>query len=325
MKMKSEVLTERARYSEGRLEQLRERFVQIGELTNQQGIVIYVTGSYGRLEASPRSDLDLFLVHRDSGDGDTISSTQETLIRAELIKIPRDLGFPAFTDGGQYLEVHSLKEMLLNLGGREDDSLNHFTARLLLLLESRPLLNAGSYESAMTEIIGAYFRDYHDHEKEFRPIFLVNDILRFWKTLCLNYEHKRNIPTGDQAKKNKVYLKNLKLKFSRLLTCFSTVIPLSAAPSISPLDISSLIREPPLKRLEKFAGSDADKLGCYDQVVNQYIWFLEQVSRTDAESWIGEKANREDAFERARQFGSNIYHLLQLATKNTDTLRYLVI
>ena len=321
----NEVVLERSRYSVDRLEQLRKRFLGISELTSHPGIAIYVTGSYGRLEASPRSDLDLFLIHCDSEHERPIIASTKTRIKAELIKIPRELGFPAFSDDGEYLQVHSLKDMLLNLGGREDDSMNHFTARLLLLLESRPLLHDDSYDATMTEVIEAYFRDYHDHEKDFRPIFLVNDILRFWKTLCLNYEHKRNIPIGDQSKKNKVYLKNLKLKFSRLLTCFSTVIPLIAAPNISPQEIGALIRLPPLKRLEHFAEADTDRQRLYERVLNEYVWFMGQVSRSDAENWIEDKAYREDAFERAKHFGSNVYQLLQLGIKNTDNLRYLVI
>ena len=322
--MVNSYLAQRATHSHERLAQLRKKLLEIGELQSLPGLSIYVTGSYGRLEASLRSDLDLFLVQHDIRDCEVISNTTQTLINAEIIKIARELGFPEFSNDGEYLKIHSLKEMLLNLGGSKDDASNHFTARLLLLLESRPVFNDGTYDLVMTEIVDAYFRDYHDHETNFRPIFLVNDILRFWKTLCLNYENKRNIPTGDLGKKNKAYLRNLKIKFSRLLTCFATVIPLSAVPKISPQEITVLVKTPPLSRLRNFVENDDAKQRIFMTVVDDYGWFLEQSARTDAESWIGDRGNRGDAFARARQFGSSLYALLQEATKSTDSLRYLV-
>lgn len=322
--MTNSYLTQRAKYSQDRLALLRDRLHGIGELQSLPGLSIYVTGSYGRLEASLRSDLDLFLVQHDIRDGEIINNTAHTLVKAEIIKIARDLGYPDFSNDGEYLKIHSLKDMLLNLGGSIDDASNHFTARLLLLLESRPVFNDNTYESVMNTIVDAYFRDYHDHETNFRPIFLVNDILRFWKTLCLNYENKRNIPTGDLDKKNKAYLRNLKIKFSRLLTCFATVIPLSAVPKTSPEEIADLVKAPPLSRLSNFVQGDSIKENIFSKVVEDYIWFLEQTARTDAESWIGDKSNRGDAFERARQFGTSLYTLLQEATKDTDSLRYLV-
>lgn len=322
--MANAYLTQRATYSLDRLTLLKQKLLEVRELQSLPGLSIYVTGSYGRLEASLRSDLDLFLVQHDIRDGEFISNTTQTLIKAEIIKIARDLGFPEFSNEGEYLNIHSLKDMLLNLGGSVDDASNHFTARLLLLLESRPVFNDKTYELVMAEIVDAYFRDYHDHETNFRPIFLVNDILRFWKTLCLNYENKRNIPTGDVDKKNKAYLRNLKIKFSRLLTCFATVIPLSAVPKTSPQEITVLVKTPPLTRLRNFIEDDEPKQRIFTRVVDDYVWFLEQSARTDAELWIGDKGNRGDAFERARQFGTSLYALLQEATKNTDNLRYLV-
>src|SRR5438309_1594126 len=59
------------------------------------------------------------------------------------------------------------------------------------LLESQPLSDAAIYERLLEQIIGFYYRDFADHADDFLPIFLINDILRFWRTLTLNYEHHR--------------------------------------------------------------------------------------------------------------------------------------
>jgi len=44
-----------------------------------------------------------------------------------------------FSNDGEFLRILYLEDMLEQLGGREDDYLNYFTARMLLLLESKPL------------------------------------------------------------------------------------------------------------------------------------------------------------------------------------------
>ena len=86
-----------------------------------------------------------------------------------------------------------------------------------------------------------YFRDYEHHPKDFRPTFLINDIIRFWKTLCLNYEHKRNEAESRYVIKHKI--KNFKLGYSRLMTCFATVAILSTyRQTISPDNVVRILR-----------------------------------------------------------------------------------
>ena len=69
-----------------------------------------------------------------------------------------------------------------------------------MLLESKPLFNETLYDSQMDEIVGLYFRDDVDRSS-FKPLFLLNDLLRFWRTLCLNYEIIRNDKTKPFRKK----------------------------------------------------------------------------------------------------------------------------
>jgi predicted nucleotidyltransferase len=317
--MASDLLQERKEYSAARLTQLREKITSIGDLSEQPNLSIYVTGSYGRLEAHERSDLDLFFV----SDGDQVDRTAKILIDAELIKIARAMGFPPFSNDAQYLEIHSLKEMLDKLGGAEDDFKNFFTARMLLLLESRPVYGEVAYQSILTKIIDAYFRDYHDHTGDFRPLFLVNDILRFWKTLCLNYENHRNRPE-DRAHKNKHHHRNLKLKFSRLLICFSTVIPLVTSKSNSPEDILSLTEFPPLERISNLIRNDTQKQ-IYNRLRALYCYFLEVTSRPDISDWIGIQENRRAAFGKADEFGASLFAFLVSSLGEPADMRFLIV
>ena len=209
-------LDKRRDFAKERLDILRVKINEISELKDRTSdLCIYASGSYGRLEASKHSDIDLFFLHVGSKSKNKISEIQKTLIDSELIRITRELDFPEFSDDGRYLEIHYVDDVLEFLGGPLDDYSNSFTARMLLLLESQPVFGDSLFDKFIEKIISSYFRDYHDHVKDFRPIFLVNDIKRYWNTLCLNYEHRRNRPAKDPSIKIKNHVKNLKLKFSR--------------------------------------------------------------------------------------------------------------
>lgn len=301
-------------------------------LAGAEHLCIYVTGSYGRGEASPNSDLDIFFVDTKpmSGPEDkpSLSRIGKTLVDAELIKLCRDEGFQPFSDDGKYLETHNIGALTGQMGSQEEDASNVFTARLLLLLESAWLFNDTAYGKAITECVGVYFRDYHDHEKEFRPIFLVNDIQRFWKTLCLNYEHKRHrLPPGDTAKKNKSHLKNFKLKFSRALTCFSMIAQLCRSrATITEAEAIQLVRTPPWERVLQLT-KDFNLTDIEERLLGEYAWFLEMTAKTQDEQleWISDKSQRNAAFDRARTFGNGLFALVQEVAKGTDILRYLVV
>ncbi len=318
--MASDLLHERKSFSADRLRELGVHIAAIKELSDVPNLSIYVTGSYGRLEAHARSDLDLFFV---SDSDRQVDRTAKILIDAELIRIAREMSFPPFSNDAQYLEIHSLKEMLDKLGGAEDDFKNFFTARMLLLLESRPVYGETAYKRILTQIIDAYFRDYHDHTGDFRPLFLVNDILRFWKTLCLNYENRRNRPE-DRAQKNRHHLRNLKLKFSRLLICFSTIIPLFASRNSSPADILTLTESPPLDRIFDLVHNDEQK-GIYNDLRRLYESFLEMTSKPDILDWIGVRENRRIAFAKADEFGAALFSFLNSCLPVPGDVRFLII
>jgi predicted nucleotidyltransferase len=317
------ILSERAQYSRKRLQSLKKRVSRVGELRKIPGLCVYVTGSYGRLEASKRSDLDLFFVYEPNRG--PVNNLTKTMIAAKLIEITRDLNFPEFSNEGQYLQMHSLNEMLETLGGPEDDYKNYFTARLLLLLESRPVYNPSSYDKIIGRIVKAYFRDYHGHEKDFRPIFLVNDILRYWKTICLNYEHKRNNARLDSLRKNKNHLRNLKLKFSRVLTCFSMVIALCASATSRPAEIIRLVRLSPMQRIREATHFHEQNEARLHSATNDYAWFLKTTARKGILNWIGSRSNRDEGFSRARAFDRNMFSILSDCAEGKDTLRFLVI
>lgn len=280
-------------------------------LTNQNSnteLCLYLTGSYAREEASEFSDLDLFFL---TGGKEEMPRIEKTLIDAEIIKMQKELCLPEFSGDGIYLVHHSVDDLITTLGNSQDDYKNRFTARMLLLLESKSLYGSPLYNAAIKTVVDTYYSDYHDHEVNFRPVFLANDIIRFWKTMCLNYENKRT--ARPENRKAKSYLKNLKLKFARLNTCFSFLSCLDPTIPLDQKDLIAISKLTPAQRLDKLAkdkGQVVEK--CTKKIKDFYEYFLYITDDNDTKvlEWIGEKKNRDEAFGKAREFHSAYYDLL---------------
>ena len=242
-------LADRRSQTEARIQEIRGG-LKIAEERAAGKACVYATGSFGRSEASTHSDLDLFIVGKRNGrpgpdgkEGSQLKRLDEILIKADLIQAVRKLGIPEFSGDGRYLVHYSVHDFTKTLGTPEDDVTNTFTARLLLLLESRPLLEDVVHRDVIEEVIAAYWEDYEDHKDDFMPAFLANDILRLWRTFCVNYEARTEREPEDKKAKRK--LTNYKLKHSRLLTCYSALLYLLALyerqNSVHPPDVIAMI------------------------------------------------------------------------------------
>ena len=292
------------------------------KLAECEKLCIYTTGSFGRREAGTHSDLDLFFVY--DGERSDVGNINKTLIDADLIRLCERLGYPPFSGDGVYLKIHTADDLAKKIGHQLEDAENIFTARMLLFLESTPLHNQTAYDRAISACVSEYCRDYEDHSTSFHPVFLTNDIIRFWKTLCLNYESAR---TGAvEADKPKHRLKNFKLKFSRMMTCYSMLACLcDRAESDSPEKLWALVRMTPVQRIGHITRKHS--LGeLYGALMSEYEWFLTETDREkpSALTWITE--NKDVTFRRAATFGDLVFRLLQnVAEKSGGSLRYLVV
>lgn len=327
---------ERKLYSTERLQELRVRLAGVRELVGEHPLCIYATGSYGRLEAWRSSDIDLFLIHDSDLDdsGAEIPVPTLTLIPlfARLIEITEDLNFPPFSGDGKYLTVGSVAKMESVLGSPQDDSINAFTSRMLLLLESQPLYDENLYDQLLERIIGFYYRDFQDHPDDFVPSFLINDILRFWRTLTLNYEHDRlklKGLIGDDLEhgKAKSALKNYKLKFSRLATCYSMIASLVAEKApVTSSRVLELCRTVPMDRFRDLGDRFEQATEVVGQLQSKYETFLGQVQRDESDllATFSRKDFRREALSDADEFGGLIYQLLE-SVAQPGRLRYLVV
>lgn len=161
-----DLLQERRESANRRIAGLQVDLRAAHEIARGQACV-YVTGSYGRGEASEYSDLDWFVVSRAQTGVETGSTHSMDQLKNELVKASRSHRFPASPGTNEYGLVHSVEALVSTLGHARDDVDNTFTARLLLLLESRVVLEKDVYLDVVDQVLGAYWRDFYDNRASF--------------------------------------------------------------------------------------------------------------------------------------------------------------
>jgi hypothetical protein len=291
-------------------------------------ITIYATGSLARLEANSHSDLDAFFYVLGTKEKDRLDTVEEIRTFHNVVEASHSCDFPDFSNGGEYLHFQYLDDVVDNIGSRQDDYINGLTSRMLLILESTYIYGKENYIEAKERVVSRYFGDFHDHRKEFRPIFILNDVLRFWRTLCLNYEHGREWRKDDGLDRARGHLKNLKLRFSRLLICYSFVAGLlDRGAALSSSDVTAVSDQTPLQRLATLKRADPSLAAPVDALLEEYEWFLKQMDREkdDVLDWISDETTRIDAFSRGEKFATTMSSLVMSVAAKHDYTRYLII
>jgi predicted nucleotidyltransferase len=322
-----ELLDRRRAETTARINRLRQRLTDAERLCGERACV-YATGSFSRGEASEHSDLDVFIAGKGTQKEPALTGLDEILIKADLIEAIRELGIPDFSGDGEYLTHYTVGELVDTLGKPEDDASNTFTARLLLLLESYPLLGESAYRDITKQVITAYWRDYQDHKKNFIPAYLTNDILRMWRTFCVNYEARTQSDPPERKAKRK--LKNLKLKHSRLLTCYSALLYLLAVFSkndtVSPSDAVSMIELTPSQRLEWLI-SQPELVDAHNEIAELVKCYEDFLRLTDAsekelvERFL-DKEQSKKYFDSANRFGDLMFEVLEAIGKKKENRFY---
>jgi hypothetical protein len=199
-------------------------------------------------------------------------------------------------------------------------------------MESRPLLNSAFYERAREEILRFYFRDLDAENRDrFRPAFLLNDIVRYWRTICVNYEEKRtkyfasSAEKQDDKKKAKLKLKNKKLKFNRIWLCFTTLIPLVEREFWTPEDVNDLFKVSPFERLKTVCEKTQASEDFY-RAADTYKQFLEKISSPVTRELLEGPNNAiwRELNEMASNFRSQIIKIIEKSS-HKEAFTYLYI
>ena len=202
-------------YSVDRLDKLRRtvsRYFEQNPVDRREVSCVAVCGSLGRLEASANSDVDLITVAVGNGD---VTAIHERLL--ELLK--RELKIPKPNPRGVFARPTNVKTLDRSSGDQNEDY-SSFSQRILFILESTWLWNESGYHRNMLAVVRAYTEQVEgDRRKNY--VFLLNDIIRYFRTICVNYQFNTK---GTEWGKWPV--RNIKLRHSRVLMYFSMLAAL---------------------------------------------------------------------------------------------------
>lgn len=219
--------------TEGELRQLRER-IDLALLPDRTSLVLF--GSWGRHELTDESDDDWALLVDDADldlEGPAVLAALEHL--RDVFKTDKAPGRQAYF--GCAVRSEPLSERI----GLDEDDTRNLTRRMLLLLESVAVTGADVHRSVQDRVLARYLERHH---KDFRPPrFLVNDILRYWRTICVDFEGKLAQDQRDAAAKDKFVMRNAKLRTSRKMLYASGLLPALLCHYLRAEDMQEFLRQ----------------------------------------------------------------------------------
>jgi hypothetical protein len=277
-------------------------------------VTVVLMGSWGRGELTSGSDDDVLVL---ATDGDRPPSR----IRPAVDDLRVALRPPA-GEQGIFNRAVSVAQ-LANIGLGADDNANT-TRRLLLLLESAPLLGSGAHRAGLAAILDAYLAG--DRKDRRPPRFLLNDVVRYWRTICVDFEGKARRPD-----ERKWALRHAKLRTSRAMLFAGGLLPVLECHHVVADEVPALLLDqfsmPPSDRLaaaflaHDAADSGARAFGAYDR-------FLALIDDPGARAEL-ERLGRADAhasavFQTARRLGREIQQGLLALLFEREPLRRLI-
>ncbi|SFG40853.1 Putative nucleotidyltransferase DUF294 [Palleronia marisminoris] len=269
--------------------------------TDEGGLIVF--GSLARREFTLGSDLDWAVLIDGQANSQHLQIAREIKIEVEKAGFGRP--GPTGVFGGLVFSHE-----LIHAIGDDEDTNRNMTRRLLLLLESAPITESASqivHSRIIRGIITRYVEEdasfiRPDEQKGRIPRFLLNDVVRFWRTMAVDYANKHRERGGE-----KWALRNIKLRMSRKLLFVSGLFmcatwALNDEGSDTDAFRSLKLKEhlllwtqrPPLESLALLVKEHAPNLA--DDILGNYDRFLSLLTENEARETL-ESLSPEEAYE----------------------------
>jgi hypothetical protein len=254
---------------------------------------VVLLGSWGRHEVTRASDDDAIVLF--TGDGERPTATD----------VARALGGPPPGREGLFGDVVRLEDLTSRIG-LDDDTNTNLTRRMLFLLESVAVAGEPAHAAAREALIATYLTA---HERDYRPPrFLLNDLVRYWRTIAVDFEGKQRRRAGEGWG-----LRHAKLRFSRKLLFAGGLLPVLGCHALPagemPAYLAAQLATPPLDRLagaflqHGMADAGARALRAY----GGFLGILDDPAQREHLARLGEpEADADPLFARVRELGDDL-------------------
>ncbi|HSY91660.1 MAG TPA: nucleotidyltransferase domain-containing protein [Candidatus Binatus sp.] len=301
---------------------------EIGRYASEDTSLV-VFGSLARGEWTSGSDLDWTYLIDGEANSDHLVIVQKIQRLLEQKKNKKKFRPPGPT--GTFGNLAFSHDIIHQIGGQHDTNKNT-TWRILLLLESRAIgKNTEAYERVIRGVIGRYLAEdnhqlTHDLQKYRVPRFLLNDIVRFWRTMAVDFASKQRDRGGEGWG-----LRNAKLRMSRklifasgMLVCFGAHLDPALQKKISTDNnelkfhllqhIRDNVKLTPLEILAKSIGPYSIPNAISKELFDSYTKFLKVLDDKDdrkaLENLRSEDSRTDPTFKRIRGISESFEHAL---------------
>ncbi len=320
---------QRASETRAELEDILSR--ALGEYTSEDASLV-VFGSLARDEWTSGSDLDwTYLIDGQADPAHLLITQRIQSVIDEQKDQQNNRKFKGPGPTGTFGNITFSHDLVHQIGGQHDTDIN-MTQRILLLLESKPIgKRSDAYERVLKAIINRYLEeDNHllaPDNKSYRvPRFLLNDIVRFWRTMAVDFASKQRDRGGKGWG-----TRNAKLRMSRklifasgLLICFGCQLDTELHSRI-PADISAIklalvnhlrerVRLTPLRILANAMRLYNVPAEIIDDLLSSYADFLSMLhdasKRSILDNLRAEDSRKDELFASVRSMSGKFEHAL---------------
>lgn len=189
---------------------LRARFTGDAAAALPDDAAVVLFGSWGRRELTEQSDDDWLLLIDGpprEGLGDAVAAVHAVLGGERAGPgLQETFGVAGFG-----------RDLVGHIGLAGDDNRN-LTQRMLLMLESVPVLGGDVHRRVWEQLLARYLSESRTDRRP--PRFFLNDVMRYWRTIAVDFAGKHR---DDDAKWG---LRNAKLRTSRKMLFAGGLVPI---------------------------------------------------------------------------------------------------
>lgn len=282
-------------HSKETINRIRDRLAAQAIKLPDKVSTIVAAGSLARMEASKDvSDADLIIIVDDDLEPD---SEEAKGIHEQVWEALSPLGLDKPKSTGIF-SVPTNYQQLVSAIGDASEKYEVFGKRLLLLLESQPLFKDENYTNLIIKIVDRYADKYVAENSEKEWTLLLNDLIRYFRSLAVNYQWDFDNEVEKWA------IRNIKLRHSRLVM-YSGLLFLLGEASKERKDkvvwLRTYLRMTPLERLAWVYEQNKD--WNFYRIMGSYNFFLSKMSSKDVRETLNFNPN--DLTDNATQSGTS--------------------